>query len=648
MPADFTRFAPRTALDMLNQVPGFIIVQADQRRGLGQASANVLINGERFSGKSNDVVTELTRISAADVVRIEIVDGATLNVPGLSGQVANVFVNAQEKLSGQFRWNPQIRFKRLPARLTNGQASVSGSVGEVDFTVGFNNDSFVNGNAGPEVVTDANGDIIDLRQERLDVFGEQPKLSLTLKHKNDGGSVANLNASVQKYRLDADETSVRSFPGQVDRTRLFREGEREWNYEVGGDYEFGLARGRLKLIGLRRFEHSPYAQQAITVFADGRPSTGQRFEQVADETETIGRTEYSWKSGGADWQLSLEGAYNVLDVESSLSELDAGGIFQPLPLNNSVSTVDEKRAEAALSYGRPLSPTLSLQASVGGEYSKLSQSGDSGLTRTFYRPKGFVSLAWKATPRLDVSAKLERVVGQLNFFDFVAFVNVGGGFGNAGNPALVPQQSWEAQVEATQNLGAYGTVTARVFGKLFEDVVDVVPIGETGQAPGNLDKATLYGFYASSTVNLDPLGLAGAKIDLEAQFQKSRIEDQLTGLFRPINNNRLRFINLSYRHDIPRTDWAYGASYNEFEQTFAYRLDIKERPFNSPGSLGAFVEHKDVWGLTIRAALDNLLGTQEQFTRTFYDVRRTNGVLFSEFRDRDYGPLLTFSISGKI
>jgi hypothetical protein len=29
-------------------------------------------------------------------------------------------------------------------------------------------------------------------------------------------------------------------------------------------------------------------------------------------------------------------------------------------------------------------------------------------------------------------------------------------------------------------------------------------------------------------------------------------------------------------------------------------------------------------------------------------VRRTNGVLFSEFRDRDYGPILTFSISGKI
>src|SRR3546814_7563512 len=40
-PLDFTRFSPRTALDMLRQVPGFTIEEQDQeRRGLGQATAN--------------------------------------------------------------------------------------------------------------------------------------------------------------------------------------------------------------------------------------------------------------------------------------------------------------------------------------------------------------------------------------------------------------------------------------------------------------------------------------------------------------------------------------------------------------------------------------------------------------------------------
>ena len=44
-PADFARFAPRNAFDMLSQVPGFSIETADTDvRGLGQASGNVLIN----------------------------------------------------------------------------------------------------------------------------------------------------------------------------------------------------------------------------------------------------------------------------------------------------------------------------------------------------------------------------------------------------------------------------------------------------------------------------------------------------------------------------------------------------------------------------------------------------------------------------
>src|SRR5690242_8407407 len=63
-PADFARFAPRTALDMLHQVPGFAIKQADQERGLGQASENVLINGARINNKSGGAVDELSRVPA--------------------------------------------------------------------------------------------------------------------------------------------------------------------------------------------------------------------------------------------------------------------------------------------------------------------------------------------------------------------------------------------------------------------------------------------------------------------------------------------------------------------------------------------------------------------------------------------------------
>ena len=645
-PADFERFAPTTAIDMLRQVPGFTLVEGDEdRRGLGQAATNVLIDGQRFSGKSNDVVTELSRIAAANVARIDIVDGATLDVPGLSGQVANILTRSAG-VTGSFAWRPQQRARRTPARLLNGEVSVSGKAGTLDYTLALQNDSYRNGNAGPEVVFTPDGAILDRRDEVLFVNGDQPKISASLK-RTRGGTIANLNGSFQLFHQDLGEISLRSGPGQVDRDRRLAEKEREHNYEIGGDYEFGLGGGRLKLIGLHRFERSPFEQTLTIAYADGRPDEGDRFEQTADEAESILRGEYRWRGGG-DWQVSAEGALNTLDVTSGLFRLDPAGDFVPVPLPNSTSMVKEKRGEIALSYGRPLGPTLTLQSSIGGEYSQISQSGDAGLTRSFVRPKGFVSLAWKASPRLDVSAKLERAVGQLNFFDFVASANVSGGTVNAGNINLVPSQSWDAQIEATRNLGAWGTTTARLYGRRITDIVDFVPIGETGQAPGNLDAADLYGIEWTSTFNFDPLGLKGAKLDLSAQFQTSSLRDPVTGVRRVINETLQREIEAKFRHDIPSTDWAYGVEAFHYKQSRGFRLDQAFQYYDRPGTLGVFVEHKDVAGLTVRGGVENLLATNEGFDRTFYEGRRDRPIRFTESRDRYYGPVFTLAISGKI
>src|SRR3954467_12148956 len=82
-PADFARFAPKTAYDMLVQVPSFTIRTPNTtERGLGQASENVLINGERIANKSSGAVDQLRRTSVDNVERIEIVDAASLGIAG--------------------------------------------------------------------------------------------------------------------------------------------------------------------------------------------------------------------------------------------------------------------------------------------------------------------------------------------------------------------------------------------------------------------------------------------------------------------------------------------------------------------------------------------------------------------------------------
>jgi hypothetical protein len=449
----------------------------------------VLINGQRISGKSNDAVTELGRIPAKSVTRIDIVDGATLNIAGLAGQVANVIAQAGGA-KGQFEYRPEFRARNTRPVLTRGAASVSGKTGPVDYTLGLRNDAGGGGADGPTTILDGAGAVIDRRREFFRSKVDQPRLSGSFKYDGPGSQVGNLNGSFQLFYFDFLELSRRSGTGQVDRTRRFVQSEDEYNYEVGGDYEWALGPGRLKLIGLHRFEHSPSLQTSVISFADERSSTGNRFSQTGDETETVGRAEYRLKLGANDLQLSAEAAFNSIDSVGELFLLQPDGEFEQVPLPGGTAKVTEARYEGAITYGRTLSPKLSIQASLGYEYSKLEQTGEFGKTRTFYRPKGFLTAAWQPNPRLAINAKIERRVGQLNFFDFLSSVNLGGGSQNESNPDLVPPQSWDAEVEFAQDLGRYGNTRVKLYGRLIEDIVDQIPIGLTGEAPGNLDRAT--------------------------------------------------------------------------------------------------------------------------------------------------------------
>ena len=115
-PEDFARFAPRSAADMARQVPGFSIREGDEARGLGAADTNVLINGRRISGKANGPVEALGRIPVEEVVRLELIDGASLDIGGLTGQVLDVVTARSGGITGTFRYAPQIRSRGTPPR----------------------------------------------------------------------------------------------------------------------------------------------------------------------------------------------------------------------------------------------------------------------------------------------------------------------------------------------------------------------------------------------------------------------------------------------------------------------------------------------------------------------------------------------------
>lgn len=644
----FARFAPRTALDMLNQVPSFAIRDDGGQRGLGQATANVLVNGQRLTGKSEDTFTQLGRIAAKNVVRVEIVDAATLNVPGLTGQVANLVVK-DDGISGNFAYRFEAREKFTKPLHNRFEASLSGKLGEIGYTLGLSHLSHRGGAGGPSQIRSASGALLEERSDVILSYYNPPKVSLGLKYAGADGLAVNLNASRmwENFRFTMDE--VRKPVGGVSRNRALVESERERNYEIGGDLAFKLGPGQLKVIGLLRGETEPYRVESVFSYADGRPDTGDRFEQDADKTERIARAEYGWKMGGADWQLSTEAAFNRLNSTARLFTLTPGGEFDPVSFPDGTGGVQEDRYETILSWSRKLAPDLSLQVTGGAEYSRLTQTGAAAVQRAFWRPKGSLSLAWEVEKGFDLSFKARRRVGQLSFGDFLARVSLQDDNANAGNAELVPPQSWELELEAKKSLGKWGSSTLRLYDYRISDLVDIVPIGLTGESPGNLDGGRRYGLEWSNTIELAPLNFKGAKIDLKLALEKSRVTDPLTGAPRPISNTRDIGVELAFRHDVPRSDFAWGvfANYNQFQNY--YRLGEVGLGYEGPTFASVFVEHKDVFGLTVRASVNNIFGARNLFDRTVWTGRRNNSpVAFTESRSREIGPIFSLLLRGNI
>ncbi len=623
--AQFARFSPQTANDMVGQIPGFSITQTSNERGLGEASQNVLINGSRIASKGEDAEATLARISAKSVLRLEIVDASKLNIAGLTGQVLNV-VTKPANMSGNFNWRPLYRSRLDPLILT-GAVSLSGKLGKGQFSLGLNaEDSFAGGGWGDESNLDGNRQPIFTRSFNSVNRGDSPKLSASYSQKANNGSAFNISGSAQIFNFRGHVDLLRKTPGQVDLAETSINSEKEWNYELSSDYEFPLGGGKLKLIGYQRFEHSPSKSSFERQNVGGAIISGSRFNQVVDEGESVLRTEFRWQGGKNEWGVSLEGARNFLDAESEFFSRDSNGIYQPIPLPGATSRVEEKRGQLIFSFGRPLSSKLSLQTTLGGEYSQLSQSGAAGLTRSFWRPKGSINLGWKASSKLDASLRFQRKVGQLNFYDFLASVDLQNNNNNGSNNELVPPQSWLGELEVNRSLGKAGSIKLSLAAEHISDIVDQIPISATEEAPGNLPSANALAASIKASWLLETIGFNGAKLDLDGTIARSWVADPLTGVTRGVNQNTLYSYSVSFRHDIPGSPWTWGFGAEQNLNSPFYRLNYVYEERSSAPFLRIYVEHKNVFGMKLRAVWGNVLGQKIYNDEIFYTARRDGPV----------------------
>lgn len=640
-PAFFDQFRPVTAIDMVERIPGFSLSGGgDNARGFGQASLNILINGRRPSSKSSNAEAILGRIPAGQVERIEILDGASLDIPGLSGQVANILTLESNKISGSWEYSPRFE-SGTQAQLLEGELSLSGKYKDIEYVVGFRSGQFRRTEDGLEQFFTPDGEVFEDRTEAGFRDFVRPQLDINLSYTPANGHVANLNLTGDRRNFNSGniENFTAIIPQGETGQSIFLDGGDAYRYEIGGDYAFDLGPGNLKLIGLWSFDHdnSRSVNQEFLLQQDPEFST---FDNVSDEGEAIIRSEYNWGLfGNQDWQWAVEGAFNFLDTET-LFEASS----EPDPISDFVR-VEELRAESTLSHTWRLREDFTLQTNLGIEFSDLDNVAASDPARQFVRPKGFLAASYDYSPRYTFRARAERGVGQLDFGTFVSNVDLNEDIQNGGNDLIVPEQFWDFSLEVERKDDKVISGTARAFFRTIEDPIDRIPLEDGSEGPGNLDSAQTYGFALDGTWLLDTYGLKGVRLEFEGEVGDSRIEDPVTGENRRINNNLIWSYRFDLRHDIPNTPYGWEVFIRNDRRSELFRLDQSfltrnERPF-----LGASLIHKDIFGIQAELRVTNLLNFIQTRERLIFDGDRNGLLETSEFFARQQGRRVSLTLS---
>ena len=148
-------------------------------------------------------------------------------------------------------------------------------------------------------------------------------------------------------------------------------------------------------------------------------------------------------------------------------------------------------------------------------------------------------------------------------------------------------------------------------------------------------------------MNLDAAGREGARLDLNLTVEDSSVADPLTGANRSFSDFYDRRADINLRHDIQRTEWAWGigAQYNHVQPS--YRLSEVSVEYEGPTYTLGFVERKNFHGLTINFNGFNMTDGRAIFYRTVYDGLRTDGnVSFNESRDLSVQPIFRLTLKG--
>ncbi len=648
----FKQFAPRTALDIAQRVPGFQLDLGSTQsatgtvdvRGFAGTAGNVVINGARPSSKAETLDTTLARIPAQRVVRVELGPGDLFgsDYAGKS-QVLNIILSEASGIDGNVTAVGRRWFDGYINRDVSGSAVIQRGPSTFNISAGTGrNRQF---EEGTDTLTDpATDDRVELRRKHNVYFNRDPYVAGSWALEQGADKAIRLNGRWQPSRFDLLQRNRVSPSDAPQHDDNLHQHYRDPVIELGGDVTRPLAGGAIKFVALatrrKRNDFDSYVQRDALL--DDDPVVVGGFEQLvkARRNETIGRL--SWTRSnllGFSFEVGAEAAYNTLDDHVDFVEIDENGNRVPVDLPIADATVKEKRGEVYVNVGKTLSPALRVDGGVNYEFSTLTVQGDATADRALKFLKPNITLDWKPGGGWHTQLSIRRTVAQLDFYDFISVGELSTNRINGGNANLQPQRTWEFRLTAEHPLLGDGLFKLDVGHDLISLLQDRILIfddkGNAFDAPGNLGTGKRY--FASLTLDA-PLSRVwkGLRAKFTGTLQRTRVADPITGDPRKFSGFFPDWQwDLTVRRDAGALSYGFEVSDNQ-RFTF-YRTDEFDTNFNR-GTYGtAFIEYRPDSRTSVRFDVDNFLNTHAARHRLIFFPNRLDPVdgSISEFRDRN-------------
>jgi outer membrane receptor protein involved in Fe transport len=618
--AFFAAQNPNSALEMVGRLPGFSLDTGDAVRGFEGAAGNVLIDGQRPASKTDSLDTILSRIPASKVERVDVIRGGA---PGIDMQGKTVIANVVLKKGGAIRGLFAVSGYHLgDGRTFPGvRAEASGSLpGDRTWELALRGGGGPDDGIGPGISSFKFANGAPTQQIRIAIHGDDLSGSATGAFETPlfGGRLrVNGLYAPEKFKEPETDTVIAPTPD----IQRFNFVQKTTDTEVGGRFTRGFGPNtNVELVGLHSTRH-----RSVDSTSDVDGSNSDFFND-RHSSETIGRAVLKHRIGQT---ISLEAGAETADNKlDSVTRFTVDGASQDLPAAN--VRVEEKRSEAFLKATWRPATTWTVDGGVRYETSDISSAGDVVLAKTLQFAKPRLTVSWTPVPATQLRVRFERVVGQLNFSDFVASSNLTTLGVTAGNPNLDPEQAWVSEAAVEQRLwkGASLVLTGR--HSKISDVVDRGPVvaadGSVFDRPTNIGEGTKDELILDFTLPFDQLGWKGALLKGQVLKRWSAVTDPTTHQERTISGLHRTDWNATFSQDLPNQHLNLGVDfyggfredYFRFNTIETFKLQTYVRPFAEwkPGK---------GWSLRMELPLINSPKTRLRDTFQFFPGPRSAG-----------------------